>query len=233
VDKGQATGHITMGVASNRGSIDILMNAVNDIGIAQGYVNTTANWYSESSWTKWGDIEFNNNMFFVDPYSDDYLGCYYQVSGDSRAQQTYVECPIYVCYGDHIKADMCKNGAECHGDPYLRLFFNDTEVATNDDTCGLCSKIGYYFDDAPGCHYLSLHQGCYSSETCSGAPIITAPSKNDIEHPSYSFYLNSAYKFSYGNNVYLMWGSFYDQNQEEKIYGYAEGKYGASSWSKW
>lgn len=222
-----------MHVSSASGLIDVYLNAVNDDDVQQGFVNTTAKWYSESSWVQWGDIEFNNNMFFVDPYSNTYLGCYFKVSDDNRGLETYMECPIPVCYGDTVTADLCREGAECHGDTYLRLFFNDTELTSNDDTCGLCSKVSYTFYSEPGCHELSLHQGCYDSSTCSGAPMITTPAKDDNEHPSYYFFLNSAYKFSYGNNAYLIRGSFYDQNKDEKLFGYVEGKYGASSWSKW
>lgn len=227
--QGQAVGLISARIGSTQALIEMNMLATNPNGDEQAYVNTTAKWYTESAWTRWGNIEYKNIMRFHDPYSNTYLGCYYRVKGDRRAQETFVECPIIACEGDEIIADLCAKGAQCQGDPYLRLFLNGTEVESNDDHCGLCSKIKYTYP-GPGCVNLSLHEGCYNSRACEGEPMITAPSS---PYPSYSFFVDSSVEFSYGDNVYSMQGSFRDQNDQEKVFAMAQGKYGGSSFYKW
>jgi hypothetical protein len=76
----------------------------------------------------------------------------------------------------------------------LRLYdWAGTEVASNDDTCGLCSSLRYeyydwwaYYNDkyygggsGEGCHYFTLRQGCFGDGSCGGRPLMEVDCYHD------------------------------------------------------
>lgn len=66
--------------------------------------------------------------------------------------------------------------AECVGDQYFVLYDQaGSEVAVNDDGtsagCGLCAEIKYSATQA--CQVYSLHEGCYSDDSCEGEVEVT------------------------------------------------------------
>ena len=69
--------------------------------------------------------------------------CSFSASTTSSATRNFAECPVYACPGEHILISLCQQGSGCNGDTFYRLYLGSTEVAVNNDKCGLCSEIVY------------------------------------------------------------------------------------------
>lgn len=66
---------------------------------------------------------------------------------------TFSTCPVH--------------GGQCSEDTYLRLFdSHGIEVASNDDKCGHCAAVSYYFQGSAAEY--TLKAGCFSNSMCSG-----------------------------------------------------------------
>lgn len=89
----------------------------------------------------------------------------YSATNTDSAKQNFVTCSITACAGDTIVADTCSSVT----DTYLRLFDGAAEVASDDDACAFArgSKIIYNVPAGGACRTFSLHQGCFSSGSCS------------------------------------------------------------------
>jgi hypothetical protein len=95
---------------------------------------------------------------------------YYSAVNTNSALQNYVLAgPYYVC--SSFTATLCSSTASVRGDTFLRLVDSKgVQLASNDDSCGLASKIVY---SPPICGIsVTLRMGCYSSLECSGTVAI-------------------------------------------------------------
>lgn len=67
------------------------------------------------------------------------------------------------------------SGCGCTGDQYLRVYnASGTQITYSDDYCSLCSSVAF---TPPGnssvCQEYSIHEGCYSSNSCGGTVSVT------------------------------------------------------------
>jgi hypothetical protein len=91
----------------------------------------------------------------------------YSTSGTSNATVNTVNYNVALKAGETFTIGTCGlAGATSSGDTYLRLYNSVSAlVASNDDACGLASKIVY---TVPTAGLYQLRAGCYSSGACSG-----------------------------------------------------------------
>ena len=69
----------------------------------------------------------------------------------------------------------CDTNGRCQSDQYLRLFdASNKQIASNDDFCSVCSQIRYILTQP--CQTYSIHEGCYSTGSCSGIISISSTS---------------------------------------------------------
>lgn len=98
----------------------------------------------------------------------------YSASNTQSAEVNYATCYISICGGDELEATICGAGT---GDTYLRLFTpSGSQIESNDDACGVLSTLTYYSNIGNSCMTYALHQGCYSSTSCSGTVSYTITS---------------------------------------------------------
>lgn len=102
----------------------------------------------------------------------------YSASQTSNATINTVNRSVYLRPAQRISFGTCGvTGASGTGDTFLRLFApSGSEVAFNDDSCGLLSNLSYGVPSgAAGTH--QIHAGCFSSFNCSGTVpyLITEP----------------------------------------------------------
>ena len=104
----------------------------------------------------------------------------FTATNTNSARQNTVDEDIFACPGTTVTFSLCSaTGASCSGDTYLRLYDDSgAEIATNDDSCGLCSSLTKTFT-AP-CQTYTLAQGCYGSGSCGGAAVLTV-SRQGVE----------------------------------------------------
>ena len=99
----------------------------------------------------------------------------YTASNTDSARKNTVGKSFIVCPEDNVLKRFifthCSDGGYCKGDSYLRLYDSvGNQIASNDDSCGLCSRITHTFTGA--CQIYTLKQGCYSSGTCTATTSI-------------------------------------------------------------
>ncbi len=102
----------------------------------------------------------------------------YSASNTSSATVNTVNRNVYLRPAQTIALGTCGvAGSSGSGDTYLRLFDPvNTNVASNDDSCGLLSNLSYAVPaGAAGTHQIDA--GCFSTLSCSGtvAYLITQP----------------------------------------------------------
>jgi len=101
----------------------------------------------------------------------------YTASDTSSAQQKTVDEELFVCPGTTLTFSMCGAAGACNGDTYMRLLdASGSEIALNDDTCGVCSSITMKFN-AP-CQTYTVKQGCFGSSSCGGTVAIACEGSN-------------------------------------------------------
>jgi hypothetical protein len=97
----------------------------------------------------------------------------YTVYNTNDATEYYATCTFSVCQNEIVTFSMCGNGA-CDGDTVIRLYDNlGAQVASNDDSCDICSQILDYQVTTSGCQEYSLHEGCYGYNACQGTVTVT------------------------------------------------------------
>ena len=102
----------------------------------------------------------------------------FTASNTNSALINYQTCIFFACPGTSATINTCDSSRSysCVGDTYLRLYDGaGFSVISNDDmggVCGLCSSFFYTFTQP--CQYYTLHEGCYSSSSCSGTVHITS-----------------------------------------------------------
>merc|ERR1719329_1242037 len=85
----------------------------------------------------------------------------YNASDTSSAQQKTVDEELFVCPG----------AGACSRDTYMRLLdASGSEIAFNDDFCGVCSSITMNFNAS--CQTYTVKQGCFGSTSCGGTVAI-------------------------------------------------------------
>ena len=96
----------------------------------------------------------------------------YSASNTNSAQQNTTNQSVYLNAGQTLRVGTCTvAGASGSGDTYLRLYgVNATQVAVNDDSCGLLSFLSY---TATVSGTYQIRAGCYSSNSCSGTVAYT------------------------------------------------------------
>lgn len=106
--------------------------------------------------------------------SDDYAfapncgeyALHFSTSNTNNALQNYAARDIWLYAGQTLDVGTCSvRGAEGSGDTYLRIYSGASNVASNDDSCGLLSRVTYV---APVSGTYQLRAGCWSSGSCSG-----------------------------------------------------------------
>ena len=86
----------------------------------------------------------------------------FSASNTNSAIFNYVTCGFYACPDTMMSIGNCnqnrtKGGSTCNGNQFLRLFTaNGTQLAINDDGCGLCSYLS--FSTFLPCQTYSIHQ---------------------------------------------------------------------------
>ena len=97
-----------------------------------------------------------------------YLLPIHHVQDTNSAQQSTVNVALYICASQKLVFSLCSAyGGLCNTDTYIRLYdAQGRQVASNDDYCEFCSQMTVAFTE--GCQSYSLHQGCYSSDSCGG-----------------------------------------------------------------
>ena len=98
----------------------------------------------------------------------------YAASNTNSGTENVVQCPLLVCPGTILNFKTCSDDEKtCSGDTFLRLVdAAGNELASNDDNCGLCSRLSYEFTGT-SCEPYFVNQGCYGDSTCSGTTRIT------------------------------------------------------------
>ncbi len=92
----------------------------------------------------------------------------FSASNTSSATRNTVNENITVSAGQSVRFGTCNvAGAAGNGDTFLRLFFNGTEVASNDDSAG-CGLLSFAEHTAAQSGTYQIRAGCFSSRTCSG-----------------------------------------------------------------
>ena len=93
----------------------------------------------------------------------------YNASTTNNDQQNYT-----TCYYTHsgltsvtVTASVCSN---YDGDTFLRAYINGTQVAFNDDSCGIGSSMNFQIN--PG-ETVFINEGCFASGSCSGTVVLT------------------------------------------------------------
>jgi len=113
---------------------------------------------------------------------------YFYAINTNTAVTNTSSCLFSACENDVVVASLCNefNVGSCTGDTYLRIVDSKgIEVASNDDSCGACSKISFIIPSF-GCDKFYIHQGCYGNEACGGQVSITSvsPSGQPTSRPS-------------------------------------------------
>jgi len=95
----------------------------------------------------------------------------YSASNTNSCTQNYSSYSLSLAAGETLNIGTCGvAGSSGSGDTYLRLYLGGSEVASNDDACGVLSNISYTASSA-GTYVLRM--GCYSSGSCSGTVAYT------------------------------------------------------------
>jgi hypothetical protein len=91
----------------------------------------------------------------------------YTATNTNNALTNTTNQGISLSAGQTVTIGTCGvSGASASGDTYLRLYnASGIEVASNDDSCGLASKMVF---TSTGGGSLQIRAGCYSSNSCSG-----------------------------------------------------------------
>jgi hypothetical protein len=98
----------------------------------------------------------------------------FSVVGTDYATVDPAPCAIEVCPGFRYTFSLCEDTSTCSGDSYIRLYdASGTQVATSDDACGVCSKIGGAPSGLSACETWTLQQGCWADAACSGQTTVT------------------------------------------------------------
>jgi hypothetical protein len=114
-------------------------------------------------------VTLTSNPTYLSTLNPDLYTCSpFSVSLTNSATTNYASCTFTGCGGSTLTiAANCP----CGGDTYAILYdsTNTVLLASNDDSCGLCSKITYVVPGSPAtCTNFILHEGCYSTTSCSG-----------------------------------------------------------------
>ncbi|HYO74117.1 MAG TPA: VWA domain-containing protein [Archangium sp.] len=98
----------------------------------------------------------------------------YSASNTLSATTNTVNRGVYLRPGQHIQLGTCNvAGASGSGDTYLRLSnATSTEVAVNDDSCGLLSNLSYSVSASTSGNY-QIRAGCFSNNSCGGTVAYT------------------------------------------------------------
>lgn len=91
----------------------------------------------------------------------------YNTGNTNSANVNTTDFAIALTSGQTVTITTCSAlGGSASGDTFLRLFDSwGTQVAANDDNCGLASKVVY---TASSSGSFTIHAGCFSNNACSG-----------------------------------------------------------------
>jgi hypothetical protein len=118
--------------------------------ISEGLINSANDW-----------IPIINSNF---PFATGIL------SETASAQANFKTSCVSACYGDSLRFSGCAS-VTVPTDTYWRLFDPyGQEIASNDDTCKLVSKITTTLTSSAICGNYCLHMGCYGMRSCG--PVI-------------------------------------------------------------
>jgi len=160
----------------------------------------------------------------------------YSASNTNSATQNYVECTFQLCPDSTYEISLCASDGSgtCSGDTYLSLYdSNGLFVTSSDDECGSCSYIEYGFTGG-NCQTFSLHEGCFSSGSCSGQVVvnelvtIVPPTPEPTQLPSMSYFiLNSSDPYNscetpYKTEVYKLYTCFNESTSGFSFFLYPE-----------
>lgn len=117
-----------------------------------------------TNWAPWFSGNWSGTASCVACSSSSSSNVAYSASNTASCTQNYSTRDVNLCAGQTLNfgCGINNNGT---GDQYFRLYFGATEVATNDDACGLRSYISYA---VPTSGTYQMRFGCWSTGSCSG-----------------------------------------------------------------
>lgn len=112
----------------------------------------------------------------------------YSATNTNSARQNTVDEVLYVCPDVILTMGVCDGDGAFTGDTYIRLYDERTgfNIASNDDACGLGSRLSYDFTEKSECGNYRLSQGCYGSSTCTGTVFVQKEWMGETIPPSVS-----------------------------------------------
>lgn len=124
----------------------------------------------------------------VNYYQTSLLCPSYAASNTGSAIQNTVPCSFLLCPYDTVSISLC--AGTCTSDPFIRLYDSSlTEVASNDDSCGLCSALSFsYSKSTVSCEEYTLQQGCFSNSACSSQATITITASTEVVKYTFAVY---------------------------------------------
>jgi hypothetical protein len=105
-------------------------------------------------------------------------------SGSNNAYDVYEVACVQACPFDILNFHGCDGDTE--QDTYFRLYRGDTEVASNDDTCGYSSSVTYMVPSGGQCEDYCIHMGCFGNDPCGTTVTFSQVTFNDASQFSTS-----------------------------------------------
>lgn len=155
----------------------------------------------------------------------------YSASNTDSANQHYSTCSFIACGGTTVIV----SGCGCSGDQFLQLYDSSGFLTDGDEECGQCAAMAYTVPgDSATCSTFTIHEGCYSSESCSGTVAVYSydcactycDAGSESTGHSYYYYNTNYYDYyhdSYyndNNNNYYYYNDSYYYNHNYYYYSY-------------
>jgi hypothetical protein len=112
---GRAVGHIICHAndAWTNTLMDVYLTVSDVDSMELVYINTTAHWYTQETWTTWGEIEWRNVIRVLNLNSEFYRDSYFEGSRTDFAEVNTSTSVIKGCDGDYLRIDMSSKYSIC------------------------------------------------------------------------------------------------------------------------
>lgn len=137
----------------------------------------------------------------------------YSATSTNNANRRTENCEFYACGGDQLDISTC---GDCSADTYLRLYKDNTQLGSNDDSCGVCSAFSATL---PGteCGTYEVRQGCFRNTACSGTTIISgATPEVELACDAYSLSNTNSAQTNYASCLFTACGGSVVTAQSEE-----------------
>jgi|GEM_PF-1773488 len=122
-----------------------------------------------TNWAPWYNGNWSGTASCVACSSSSSSNVFYSATNTNSCTQNYATQNVNLCAGQTLTFG-CGVNNNGNGDQYFRLYFGGTEVATNDDACGLRSNITYA---VPTSGTYQMRFGCWNTGSCDGTVYYT------------------------------------------------------------